>query len=404
MSDLYIKKGGVNPKVIFTLVDNNDGSLVDDVANGLSYITSMSWARVTGSTLSWSSVVLTGSLGVVGSVEIVAPPGVTNSGMVSIRVPTALAAVDGSVLIQLGLTGSDYSIFDGANEIIEMVVRSTPDYTLLDSASQILVTPANKINTDVSGNVALDSTILASAVLATPANKLTTDVTGRVVASNPAPVTDASISSAVATQLLVTPANKLLTDGAGNVTSTNPAPVTDTSVSDAVAAKLLITPANKLNTDVTGRVTTSNPASGSAVTDASVSDAVAAKLLVTPTNKLTTNASGQVFASNMRGTDGVVSLTANDVWAHATAVTIASNIDVKVSTRSVFSAATDNVTIIDIDGIDSEQALARIMHGVTGNATISGNTVTMVRFDGSTSIGTVTMTATAGQRTGASSV
>jgi hypothetical protein len=69
---------------------------------------------------------------------------------------------------------------------------------------------------------AANATAVAAALLVTPANKLLTDGTGQVAASNlPTVPTAAANATAVATALLVTPANKLLTDGSGQVTATN---------------------------------------------------------------------------------------------------------------------------------------------------------------------------------------
>jgi hypothetical protein len=124
--------------------------------------------------------------------------------------------------------GTFGNIFSLAFNNSGQVTGLTPAYqtTLVNAVvGGTLVTPANKLATDASGNVSLAAATqtsiggaAATAILATPANKLVTDGTGNVSLAS---ATQTSIGGAAATAILATPANKLVTDGSGSVAASN---------------------------------------------------------------------------------------------------------------------------------------------------------------------------------------
>ena len=239
-------------------------------------------------------------------------------------------------------------------------------HTAADVANLILVTPANKLATDASGNVEannmrgtdgantvapVDVSSDVSAILA-DTNELQGNqgdwaTATTVVASNMRGTDNASTfdhtSDAVVTDTASRDASKadvsglstfdpstdtVVTDAASRAASkadVSGLSTFDSSTDQVVASNMRGTdnallassaPANWSTLVVgtgadAGKVTTSNPASGSG--SSHTAQDVANLILVTPANKLATDASGDVSANNMRGTDGANTVAPVDV-------------------------------------------------------------------------------------------
>lgn len=173
-------------------------------------------------------------------------------------------------------------------------------HSAADVASLVLVTPANKLATDASGNV--ESNNMRGTDGASTFDHTTDEVITDAASRTASQATGFSTHSAsdVASLVLVTPANKLATDASGNVEANNMRG-TDNAILAASAPQNWSSLIVGTGADL-GKVTTSNPAAGSG--SAHTAQDVANLILVTPANKLATDASGNVEANNMRGTDG----------------------------------------------------------------------------------------------------
>jgi hypothetical protein len=197
-------------------------------------------------------------------------------------------------------------------------------HSAADVANLILVTPSNKLATDVAGDVAAnnmrgtDNAILAASA---PANWSTLIVgtgadAGKVTTSNPAAGSGSSHTAQdVADLILVTPANKLATDSSGNVEANNMRGTdgANTVAPDNASVAAILADTNELQLNQGDWATATGFATHSA-TD------VANLILVTPINKLATDASGNVEANNMRGTDGANTIAPVDVSADVASI------------------------------------------------------------------------------------
>ena len=175
-------------------------------------------------------------------------------------------------------------------------------HSAADVATAVLVTPANKLATDASGNVEANNmrgTDGANTVA--PDN---TSITAILADTNELQLNQGDWATAtgfsthnadVATAVLVTPANKLATDASGNVEANNMRGTdgANTVAPDNTSISAILADTNELQLNqgnwltATGFSTHSEPD-------------VATAVLVTPANKLATDLSGNVEANNMR--------------------------------------------------------------------------------------------------------
>ena len=193
-------------------------------------------------------------------------------------------------------------------------------HSAADVATAVLVTPANKLATDASGNVEANNmrgTDLA--LLAADAPTRFSDLIigsgadlGKVTTSNPAAGSGSSHTAAdVAALILDNPSNLLVTNASGQVESSNMRGTdgANTVAPDNTSITAILADTNELQLNQGDWATATGFSTHSAAD-------VATAVLVTPANKLATDASGNVEANNMRGTDG-----ANTVAPDNTSIT-----------------------------------------------------------------------------------
>jgi len=220
------------------------------------------------------------------------------------NVTGSVGSVVAGVTVTTNNDKTGYSLTAGEESAIATAVAAT-----------ILVTPANKIETNASNQVVASSVqgnvtgnVVGSVGSVTSGVTVTTnnDKTGYSLTVGE----ESAIATAVAAAILLTPANKIATNASNQVVSSS----VQGNVTGSVGSVVGNVGGSVASVTAAVTVGTNNDKTGYSLTvgeESAIASAVATAILVTPANKIATNASNQVVASSVQGdvTGSVASVT-----------------------------------------------------------------------------------------------